>query len=147
MTTPFQPTRNPGNPGESEMHHAQRMLARREALKYAPGLGWLQWNGVKWETGAESELMAEILHSAKADHELNPTAFTKRLCSGDGMTAIARIAQWLPGVRVDVSKLDTNLDWLHTAGITWDLRTGNGWPSKASELNTKAVAWEPAGDC
>lgn len=149
MTTPFTPTRGPANPSETEMHHTASMMARRPDLKYVPGLGWQQYNGVKWTGGdnAKSELMREIVNSATALQAINPGTFAARLCTSLGLTAVASIAQWLPGVRVDPSELDTHKDWLHTAGTTWDLRTGSAWPTVESEMNTKAVDWEPAAGC
>lgn len=141
MTTPI------AAPADTELGHAVRLMARHEDLRYAPGLGWFKWDGLRWAPGAEAELTAAVQEAATRANSVMATDFTKHLCFRRGLDDVAKICETLPGVAVSPSELDQCQDRLHTAGLTWDLSTGDAWPTQPTELNTRATALEPAAHC
>ena len=131
-------------PLDTELGHATSLMARHPQLRYAAGLGWLSWNGARWAPNAEPELTAAVHAAAIAYHAIAPGPFANALCSRKGLDDVAEICRDVPGTSVDPSALDSCQGLLHTAGVTWDMRTGTAWPSDRNELSTRATTSEPA---
>lgn len=131
---------------ETETAVARLVVANLPELLFMPGVGWHRWTGVKWATdGAEGELYREIIRRVDARYAMAPSAANARLCEHRAVEGIAKICARLASA--PPSTLDTRLDLLHTAGVTWNLATGECWPSRPEERNTKAAALEPAEQC
>lgn len=138
----------PGNPDANQLSQAERVMAQHPELRYAPGLGWLHWDGTKWAEGGEARMRNAVMANAKRQVAIAPALpFNQLLASRRGLEDVASIAQNLPGVHVEASELDTHLDRIHTAGTTWHLGTGAAWPTDPAELNTRAVNFDPASGC
>jgi putative DNA primase/helicase len=131
---------------DAETRAAHLTLAGLPNTRYVDGLGWYQWTGVRWSReGAENALYREIIRRVEAAHALTRTAASARLCEYRALEGIAKICARLSGV--PASTLDSHPDYLHAAGTTWHLATGQAWPTDSAELNTKAVDFDPADEC
>lgn len=140
-------TRPVPNPAATQLAHAERIMATRPDLRYAPGIGWLHWAGSRWTIGAEQELIAVVRHAANRYAAISPGPFAFELASRRGLEDVAIICRDVPGVHIDPATLDQCQGRLHTAGLTWNLRTGDAWPTGQDELNTRATSFEPAAQC
>lgn len=143
MTTPPQPLPT----AATELGHATRVMAAHPDLRYANGLGWFRWDGVRWASGAEADLTAAVHAAAARYAALSPGAFASSLASRQGLSDVALICRDVPGVSVRPEDLDQCSGRLHTAGITWDMRTGHAAPTDRGELNTRATSLEPGTSC
>lgn len=136
------------NVSDTQLAHAQRLMDRSPTLRYVKGVGWLHFDGARWTAeGAEIAVNRAVHEAARDAHLMSASSFTAGLNTRRGLDDVEAIARNLGTVRVDARDLDRNPDWLHANGITWDLRTGNAWPTALDELNTKATNAEPADAC
>lgn len=131
----------------TQLSHAADVMRAHPDLRYAPGLGWYHWDNTRWVPGADGRLTAAI-HAAARAHPTGRTDDVKHgLTSRQGLVDIAAICCTLPQAVVDPSQLDDCRGLLHTAGLTWDMRTGDALPTRPDELNTRATEVEPAECC
>jgi putative DNA primase/helicase len=132
------------DPRSTELSQARRVVDANPHLRFAPGIGWLSFNGSKWVPDAEAaanEAVRTAADSATITFPGYGAKFASRRALVDVRAITAELSQTKP------AELDTHKDWIHTSGITWDLRTGVCWPTEEDELNTKALDWEPATGC
>lgn len=122
-------------------------------LRYAPGLGWLHWDGRRWATDAEGRAIELSKRSARAwtlryvnagNADKARAALT--LESNAHVRAAVDLAKVDPMLVVSVSKLDLDPWALNVLNGTINLRTGELRPHRREDLCTKMapVTYDPA---
>jgi len=126
-----------------------RDFMRRDGggVRYAPGLGFLVWDGTIWTPGAAKvreslHLMgAELIASGEdANRRLALKALTNR-----SIDAVLKELPSVPGVPAKASDFDARHELLSVANGTINLRTGELHPHTPSDMITKRleVAYHP----
>ena len=132
------------------------VLARDELLehyRWAPGLGWLAWDGVRWAECPEEAVVeaarrwaldklaaaVEDLRKGRGDASA-VTRWTAAQKSAGSPGGLVRLARGVPGVRTDAAAFDAHLDLLNTPTGIVDLRTGSLSPSSPAALMTRCTA-------
>ena len=137
--------------------NARRFAARHaDKLRFASALGWLAWDGMRWEPGAAlraMELAKETGRSLYADAaKQTDDAARQRLvshaqysCSKAGLTAMLELARSEPALLVLAEQLDADSWLLNCQNGTLDLRTGELRAHRVEDLITKVAgaAYEP----
>ena len=145
--------------------NAERLVARHGgSLRYSPSMGWLIWNGKRWERDASGEVHRRALEtvrsiyaeaskiatdylayhtgeddaSKKADDKASP--IRKHAVASEShsrLNAMVDRAVTLPGVYVPTEDLDKDPWLLNCQNGTIDLRTGELRPHDPNDLITK----------
>lgn len=156
--------RKPKTPEEEERDYAftEVRLADRLApvladdYRYAPGVGWLHWDGVRWAPTQEDlarERLSEIVkeqytEACQAAINSMDTELPRRLLSllkVAKLSNILHLAQAKEPVRISTDRLDADPDLLNTASGIVDLRTGELGPHDRDRYMTKVcnAAYRP----
>jgi putative DNA primase/helicase len=127
-----------------------RRLAKqhRATVRHATGLGWLDWNGARWEpdeTGAvdrKAKATAErIWRNAgrieDEDKRKKAVAHAMRTLSAAGIANMKKMASTELSIATKATAFDTNLLLLNTPSGTIDLRNGVLRPHNPADLITK----------
>ncbi|MGW1547476.1 phage/plasmid primase, P4 family [Streptomyces sp. NPDC002346] len=116
-------------------------------VRYAPGLGFLVWDGTIWTPGGDAvrtalhHMGAELLASGEdANRRLALKALTNR-----SIDAVLKELPSVPGVPAKASDFDARHDLLSVANGTIDLRTGKLHSHTPADMITKRldVAYHP----
>ncbi|MFJ5103221.1 phage/plasmid primase, P4 family [Streptomyces sp. NPDC088554] len=116
-------------------------------VRYAPGLGYLTWDGTIWTPGEAKvreslHLMgAELIASGEdANRRLALKALTNR-----SIDAVLKELPSVPGVPAKAADFDANHELLSVENGTVNLRTGELHPHRPSDMITKRldVAYHP----
>jgi putative DNA primase/helicase len=127
--------------------------AHAQDLRYAPGLGWLHWDGRRWATDAEGRAIELSKKSARAWTlkfvHAGSTDKAKAALTLEGsahVKAAVELARVDPMLVVSVSKLDLDPWALNVMNGTINLRTGELRPHRREDLCTKLapVTYDPA---
>ena len=118
--------------------------ANAEVLRYAPGIGWLHWDGRRWATDAKGRAVELSKHSARrwtlryvnaGNADKARAALT--LESSAHVRAAVDLAKSDPRLVLSVSKLDLDPWSLNVLNGTINLRTGELRPHRREDLCTK----------
>ena len=134
----------------TDAYLANRVAAQCLAGRFlwAPGLGWLTWDGQRWAPADMSVTHNAVrgyfiwLHSsaaaAGADHTL--LGALSRLLSKARITAVTDLCRGVPGVHREAADFDAHPDLLNTPAGVVDLRTGEIAPHDPAQLHTKITS-------
>ena len=141
--------------------NADRLVAWHGAdIRHAKGLGWLAWDGKRWVTDAESQVMClgggvldriERAAAQEAD-EARQKELTKHVRSSRAeprRTAMLKLARHDGRVRIDPSCLDVDQWSLNLQNGTLDLKRCELRPHRRGDMATKItpVGFEPGAPC
>lgn len=132
------------DPRSTELFQAQAVVDDNPDLRWTPGHGWLAFDGARWAREADGRIEEAVRAAAEAAM-FNYPKFGHRFGSRRSLDDVRTIAQTL--TRIDTAELDAHPDLLHAAGTTWNLRTGESWPTKPAEFNTRACTIAAADGC
>jgi P4 family phage/plasmid primase-like protien len=159
----------------TDLGNARRLISRHgKNLRYSPALGWLAWDGRRWESDDSGEVerwaketviamygeAAELLRAvAKETNEEKQDKLNKRVKAlqtwaqksqgAKELGAMQKLAKTEPGVYVPICDLDSSPWLLNCQNGTLDLRTGTLQKHRREDLLTKAlpVAYDPEATC
>lgn len=142
---------------DQELHRSQLRIAERLAalhadrLRYAHGLGWLEWDGSRWRherdgasMRAAVEVVKEAVREANDGQRLDDDLIkdVRRVETAFSLQGVLKIASCLRPLAVAADQLDTD-PWLFNAvNGTLDLRTGRLRPHSRDDLITKIAGCE-----
>lgn len=145
----------------TDLGNARRLIRLHGAdLRYAPGLGWLVWDGVRWRVDENGEAMrrakdtvqAIYTEAARENDDVRRQQLAKWAASSESVNRLAamiELARTEPGVHITIEALDSD-PWLLgvTNGVV-DLRTGRLRTARRDDLITKCapVAFDPKAEC
>jgi putative DNA primase/helicase len=116
-------------------------------VRYAPGLGFLVWDGTIWTPGAAK--VRECLHLMGAELIASGEDTNRRLAlkalTNRSIDAVLKELPSVPGVPAKASDFDARHELLSVANGTIDLRTGELHPHTPADMITKRleVAYHP----
>lgn len=136
---------------------ALRFVRRHgDVLRHVAGVGWLWWNGQRWQTDAESKALHLAMEAARAwtkqwaasraDGREKTLREAISLESAQHIRGAVYLAATLPTVALETSKLDRDPYLLNCMNGTLDLRTGKLCPHSREDYITKLapVNFDPA---
>jgi putative DNA primase/helicase len=129
-----------------------------ESARYAPGFGWLLWDGRRWrrDDGADRvmelakatarKLYSEAAESDAAESAKRIAGWARSSASAQRLRAMVDLARSDPSLLVSADSLDADPFLLNVANGTVDLRTGTLRPHSPADLITKIamVHFDPA---
>jgi len=131
-----------------------------DSVRFAPGIGWLVWNGVRWQRDAKAtvtqyavELSRQAQREAASidDEDKRKRATQHALSMGNRnkIDAVLALAESNPALVIEPTELDTDPFLFGVANGTIDLRNGTFHDSHSDELITLAspVPWEEGATC
>lgn len=138
--------------------NATRLLAAfGENLRYAEGIGWLRWDGLRWEISDGPWPEATMCALAIMNEGLSTSGSAGKALIEHGrqsgnanrLRGCLEIASHDPAVRVTVDVLDADQWALNCTNGTVDLRTGELRAHAREDLITKLcpVPYDPAATC
>lgn len=159
----------------TDLGNARRLVDRHgKNLRYSPALGWLAWDGKRWERDDSGQVerwaketvmamygeAAELLRAiAKETNEEKQDklrkraealqAWAKKSQGAKELAAMQKLAKTEPGMYVSIPELDRSPWLLNCQNGTLDLRTGTLQKHRREDLLTKAlpVAYDPEATC
>ena len=153
-------------PGESykltDLGNSERLIAQHGSnLRYChPEKRWYVWNARYWEhdkTGTVASLAAETIRGIDAEVAFCDDADRRKALrqhatrseSAQRIQAMITLAQSRPGVPVLPADLNSDRWLINTPTATIDLRTGDAFPHRQTDLITKEtnVAFDPSATC
>jgi putative DNA primase/helicase len=129
-------------------------------LRFAPGIGWLVWNGHRWERDAigrvvqygielHHTLMAEV--SAIRDEAERKASWTwaNGLGNRSRIDAMTRLAESNPALVVRAAQLDADPFLVGCQNGTIDLQSGRFFEGDKGDLITRSLGtrWEEGSTC
>ena len=135
----------------TDLGNVERLVALHGAdLRYCDAVGWLAWNGCRWEPGAEHVARQRAGLTARATLAacalVNDTAqreslgkYAFKMESAYGIRATVDLARSDPALRVEADALDADPWVLNVLNGTIDLKTGTLRPHRREDLLTKIV--------
>ena len=120
---------------------------------------WLAWDGTRWEPDASGDVMRKAKQTVRqiwqdaADLQgTGGEALAKHAAKSESsarLTAMIKLARSEEGVPVDPSDLDRDPWALNTPGATVNLKEGNAFPPRRSDLHSKVanVPYDPDAEC
>lgn len=138
---------------KTDIGNAERLRDHEQGnIRYARGVGWLQWNGSYWAYLDEEEVTGmaisnskRIMEEARQSPEPDPKikgrgiAWAERSQMMEHVTKCVAALRGLEGVRLNPDLLDGRLDILGVANGTVELRTGRLRPASKDDFITKAL--------
>ncbi len=137
---------------DEELHRSQLRMAERLAaaygdrLRYAHGLGWLEWDGTRWRRdrdGAPMRAAVEVVKEAIRENETSPLPDdglekdVRKVESAAGLRGILEIARVLRPLAVAAEELDTDPYLVNVQNGTFDIRHATLRPHDPADLITK----------
>lgn len=138
----------PKGPPLTDLGNAERFEAKHHKVaRYVPGIGWLIWNGRRWEPDAAEEVLllaraiaremrteaAELSHKDGLELFKHANATEKEQRLG----AMVRLARPMRRLRCRTRDLDSDPYLLNVLNGTVDLRTGKLRPHRREDLITR----------
>jgi putative DNA primase/helicase len=133
----------------TDLGNAERLVAMHGAdLRYSPGIGWLTWDGRRWQTDDTGELLRRAKLTARAiyhdaancendDERKRILAWGRTSESEPRLKAMVSLAASEEAVVVRVQHLDADPWLLNVQNGTINLKTGELRPHRREELITK----------
>lgn len=144
----------------TDMGNGKRFTARfKNQFKHSQALGWLHWNGYKWESGADVLVMDAARHTAQMifaetlDVQPNDAkAIGKWAIASQGrskLDAMLYLASSEDGIRATPDDFDSDHFVLNCQNGIIDLRTGEFTDSCPSRMLSKSVntIYDPMAVC
>lgn len=135
---------------EDELHRSHLRMAERLAaaygdrLRYAHGLGWLEWDGMRWRKerdGASLRAAVAVVKEAVWQNDAAPDGDlekdVRRVETASGLRGILDIARVLPPLAIAAEELDADPFLLNVRNGTLDLRSGMLRPHNPADHLTK----------
>lgn len=119
-------------------------------VRYAPGLGYLVWDGTIWTKGDRT--VTEALHRMGAEMIADGTDFERKLAlkalTDRHIVGILNQLPSVPGVPASADDFDARPELLSVANGTVNLRTGQLHPHTPADMITKRldVAYRPEAE-
>lgn len=148
-----EPSLEPKAPAEfrlTDLGNAERLVAEHgRDLRFAPGIGWLAWDGRRWKRDADGEVVRRAKKTIRALYslagELEDSGERQRFAkwatnceSQPRLAAAVKLAETEElGVVVDPEQLDADRFLLNVANGTVNLRTAELREHRRSDLLTK----------
>ncbi len=132
----------------TDLDVASTLLVARhtDTIRFAHGIGWLAWDGARWERDTRersrecAKLVAQQLREdAARDNDDELWKLARSLGKARGVSGLLDLARSDPRVRVDVAELDRDPYALNAKNGTIDLRTGTLRPHERADLITKVA--------
>ena len=147
----------PASAALTDLGNAERLVAQHgKDLRFAPGLGWLAWDGRRWKRDTDGEPMRRAKHSARSiyadialadegEERKRVFAWAQRSQSESSLRKAVKLAETERPVIVDPNDLDAHPYLLNVANGTVDLRTGVLREHRREDLLTKitSVVYDP----
>lgn len=144
----------------TDVGNAERLVASHgNDLRYAPGIGWLAWEGRRWMRDVDGEVMRRAKQTARSIYAEASAASTegeaKRLGtwaakseSAPRLRAAVELAESDSAIVVRPGELDADAMLLNVEDGTLDLRTGELRGHRRDDLLTKLapVTFDPGAD-
>lgn len=159
----------------TDLGNARRLVDRHgKNLRYSPALGWLAWDGKRWERdesgqverwaketvmamyGEAAALLRAIVKETNEEKQDKLRkraealqAWAKKSQGAKELAAMQKLAKTEPGMYVSIPDLDRSPWLLNCQNGTLDLRTGTLQKHRREDLLTKVlpVAYEPEATC
>jgi putative DNA primase/helicase len=131
--------------------NAERLVARHgQDLRFSPGLGWLVWDGARWQRDADGEALrrmketiraewAKVAHISDRDERNAMVSHLNRSESARGLKAGLEVAQSERPLVVGPDQLDRDPWLLAVENGTLDLETGKLRPPQRDDLITRTA--------
>jgi putative DNA primase/helicase len=141
---------------------AAQAFAERNAdhLRYSPGIGWLVWNGFRWERDKANAVVqrgielhrAALREAGEIDDKAQRDAawtFANSLGNRTRITAMIELAQSNRALVVLPEDLDADPWLVGCQNGTIDLRSGRFFDAERGDLITRSLGprWEGGADC
>jgi putative DNA primase/helicase len=131
-----------------------------DRVRFAPGIGWLFWNGDRWErdaTGRVNQLAIDLGRAAMREAvEITDEAARKAAFSfANGIGNKARISNLVflaesnPALVVEAAEMDSDPWLVGVKNGTLDLRSGRFFPAERGDLITRSLGtrWDERAEC
>jgi putative DNA primase/helicase len=131
---------------ETDLDVASSLLVAKhlDAIRFAHGIGWLAWDGARWERDTRERsrecakaVAQQLREDAARDNDDALWKLARSLGKARGVSGLLDLARSDPRVRVDVSELDRDAYALNVRNGTVDLRTGVLRAHDRADLITK----------
>jgi putative DNA primase/helicase len=137
---------------DEELHRSQLRMAERLAvaygdkLRYAHGLGWLEWDGTRWRRERDGAPMRAAVEVVKAAVRENDGADlpdgdlekdVRKVETAAGLRGILDIARVLRPLAIAADLLDADPYLVNVANGTFDIRQQTLRPHNPADLITK----------
>jgi putative DNA primase/helicase len=155
----YEPAPAPRRYKRSDYGNAERLVDQHgNDLRYSSGLGWLVWDGQRWQSDADGEAMRRIKQTVRSMWEELPGIereerdafyrFLVRSESAPRLKAALELAASERPVVVSPAALDADPWLFNVANGTIDLQTGELRPHRRADLITKLspVHYRPEAD-
>jgi len=138
----------------NEAHFAQAVVENcGRWIRYCPQIGWLVYkeeDGRWTERYAESAVQkvvthfGELLWEGASEANGGEMAFSRRILSSAGISAIKNILKHDPKIACEQEGFDADGDWLNCAGDAYNLRTEETRPAEPEDLFMKSTSCKAA---
>jgi putative DNA primase/helicase len=142
----------------TDLGNAERLVAQHGAdIRYAPGIGWLAWDGRRWKRDGDGELMRRAKRTVRAmyeeagglDDRHERVQLLKHALASESearLQAAVSLAKNERAVIISADQLDADAWLFNTANGTIDLRTGQLREHRREDLLTRItdVVYQPA---
>ncbi|MGW5400249.1 DNA primase family protein [Streptomyces sp. NPDC003952] len=125
----------------------------RDDYRHVPGLGWLRWDGTRWQADEDDTVvwvagdLAESIATTDPRGVHTPVSLARhrrRALSTSGMNAMLTQARSAPGMVLNASLLDADPYALCTPGGVVDLGTGRVRPARsAKDFHSRCTSAAP----
>jgi len=131
-----------------------------DGVRFAPGIGWLFWNGNRWErdaTGRVNQLAVDLSRAALREAvEIKDEAgrkaafnFANGLGNKGRISSLVYLAESNPALVVEASDLDADPWLVGVSNGTLDLRSGRFFAANRGDLITRSLGtrWDEGATC
>jgi P4 family phage/plasmid primase-like protien len=145
----------------TDLGNAERLVdLHGEDLRFAPGIGWLVWDGRRFKRDEDGEVVRRAAATVRALYREAATiedqavreataGWARKSESASRLNAMVTLAESRPEIVVAPDELDADPWLLNVENGTLDLRTGELRPHSREDLITKLapVLSDPAATC
>lgn len=146
ITITKKPDARSGTKVETDLDVARDLLVGNhvDTIRFAHGLGWLAWDGARWERDTRERsrecakaVAQQLREEAARNNDDDLWKLARSLGKARGISGLLDLARSDPRVRVEVSELDRDPYALNVRNGTVDLRTGALHAHDRADLITK----------
>lgn len=144
----------------SDLGNAERLIARHgHELRFAPGIGWLAWDGSRWARDATGEVtrrMGETIRSLYVEADLLQDEDRRKLIRfalvserESRLRGAIALAESIAGVVVMPDELDADPTVFNILNGSIDLKTGELRAHNRADLITRVapIEFDPDAEC